>query len=735
MNLRNALLKALRLPPHVTAKKVWGKFRGLLQARWERRQLVLYPSFHLGTLPGPKLHALPLTPSVQALHSSAPIIREACERIFRHEFDLLGSGPVKVGLGLEYAGFEGRHFPAGPRVPVDAEGRWLDRRLSEPNRPEARRRWSLVHLGYDPLDWQVDLRSGYRWTEAVPSRLIRYGREEGSDVKVPWEMGRMQHLPQLAYGYLLAGKGEPGFRPMVEYLNEFRNQVLDFTAQNPPKWGAQWACTMDVAIRVAGWVAAYGLFKNAGAEFDPGFEEVFLRSLVEHRDFILTHLEWDPHLRANHYLADVTGLLFVAGCLPPDAATDAALAYAVQETVEETRRQFHPDGSNFEASTSYHRLSAEMVAWGTALVLGLPEEKSRAMVQFDASRVRQGSGLKGAPLHLFSLPGGGGMSPFPEDHFKRLEGMGGLIESLSHPDGHMPQFGDNDSGRFLVMEPGGKATLDHRGLVSALNGFFGRSEWRAFAGEGRLEEELVRGLAGGKRNFRSDQGPVGTPGLGMGAHKLSGPRIHVVLRCGEAGQSGNGGHAHADPACFELSVDGARIVVDPGTFVYTALPNERNAFRSSESHNAFRLAEREPVRWAPGPEGLFSLQHWPETGVVRDGAKRLAARYGGYGAPAHRVVTLEGPRFAGEDHLPVAGPKELRFHFHPAVALRPGQGPGDWWIEHPKGLVHFVSTQVGWSIEDGRYSPGYGQVEMNQVLVLRTDSQQVEWTFLAEGRP
>ena len=128
---------------------------------------------------------------------------------------------------------------------------------------------------------------------------------------------------------------------------------------------------MDVAIRTTNWLIAYDLLLAHGAHFDDAFERLFVRSIYEHGRFIQSNLEWDPQLRTNHYLADVAGLLFVAAYLPSTGETDTWLRFAIAELVNETLGQFTSDGGNFEASTSYHRLSAEIVVFATALALGL----------------------------------------------------------------------------------------------------------------------------------------------------------------------------------------------------------------------------------------------------------------------------------------------------------------------------------------------------------------------------
>ena len=66
------------------------------------------------------------------------------ERVAAHTFDLLGSGPTELG----------------PRI-----------------------------------DWQCDFKSGRSWPlDHISQLVISY--PDGSDIKVPWELSRFQHLPR-----------------------------------------------------------------------------------------------------------------------------------------------------------------------------------------------------------------------------------------------------------------------------------------------------------------------------------------------------------------------------------------------------------------------------------------------------------------------------------------------------------------------------------------------------------
>lgn len=448
-------------------------------------------------------------------------MRDLASHYLDHRFNLLGSGWVQVRHGMQCAGLEGHRYPAGPPVKADREGRWLDARINAANLREARRIWSLVGEGYTPIDWHLDFKSGYRWSEATWYLDVPLARRLGADIKVPWELARMQHLVQLAWAYAFALDGRAGFRSPPAYVSEMRNQVLDFIATNPPRFGVNWRYAMEVAIRVVNWLVAYDLFRAYGARFDPEFDQVLTRSVYEHGLHVVRNLERGPGLCGNHYLANLAGLAFVSAYLPASPETDAWLAFAVGELINEVGRQFNPDGSNFEGSTSYHRLAAEMVIYGTALVQGLPEGRKAAIMR---RSVPGGSAQQvGAPG---DRPRSGSWPLFPDWYLERLERMAEFVCHVTKPGVHVPQFGDNDSGRFLKLQPvyhkmrvrdararyenlRGYAALpddavhweedvlDHRHLVAAVVGLFEREDLAAFAGDGWVEAKLVAALAGG----------------------------------------------------------------------------------------------------------------------------------------------------------------------------------------------------------------------------------------------
>jgi hypothetical protein len=523
------------LPPRLAAAKLRDRVARRLLARSLRRHDAAAHTF--GPLQAGDLARLVQAPDAGSLPGADEVVAMAAHHL-EHRWDLLGSGWVQVCYGMSCRGVEGVvHPPADGGDSADA----LAARLHPADRDEARRVRALIGPGYVPVDWQLDFKSGFRWSESAWYADVRYGGVPGADVKVPWELSRMQHLPGLAWAYALARAGHPAAAPAERYAAEFRGQVLDWIAANPPRRGVNWAGPMDVAIRAANWALAYDLFRAWGARFDPAFTAELVRSLRAHGRHLSANLEWDPRVRGNHYLADVLGLLFIGAYLPRGRQADAWLAFGAQELLAETRFQFLDEGTSFEASTAYHRLSAEMALLGSALLLGLPGEQADALRRYDARAHRWGPGLRRGPLAEHDTGAGGVRTFLPADHVRRMARMARFLVDVAKPGPRAHLVGDDDSGRFARLWPACDlrtaadararlATLDgfhalpddapwpdvrhadHRGTVAMAAALLDDPALAAFSAAGAADGAVARALARGRRlrapDVVADGGPA-----------------------------------------------------------------------------------------------------------------------------------------------------------------------------------------------------------------------------------
>ena len=626
------------------------------------------------------------------------------DQALAHCFDLLGSGSVLVKRGMQCAGVGGVLYSPPVTTSVERAGDGFSLNINRSNRSTARYVGSLLDDAYAPIDWQLDFKSGYRWREDAWHGDIRFGYLRGVDVKVPWELARMQHLPTLAMAAHFSRCDLPGFHQSEIYAREFRNQVLDFIASNPPGFGVNWSCPMDIAIRVANWLVARDIFVASGVVFSDDFESIFMASVKSHARHIVSNLEWAPQIRGNHYLADIAGLLLAAVYLPSSAEVDAWLAFAVQELIAETQYQFHDDGSNFEASVCYHRLSAEMVLWATSFIANLDRAQTDMLTRIQSHKWSATPPLKNSLVKFYTLPNGVGQSPLTDSFYARLRRIAEFTEAMTRPDETVVQFGDNDSGRFMTLGSGEQLraendpasprwSLDHGALIAGIHAVLGvNSEAKsvkfdvastilcALAGNSPIEkpapnsqpklltrtywvgdsimwQALFERITAVPADCRwTSVFEASADGLldkiefkafsGMGCYIVRSPRLYLAIRCGEIGLAGLGAHAHSDQLAIELVIDGESRVRDPGTYTYTAFPNQRNLYRSALAHHVPRVAGKEPANLS---QGVFNLRGAPQGECLYFGPQGFVGRHAGYGVWVYRMVVLENGRVLIKD--------------------------------------------------------------------------------------
>ena len=466
----------------------------------------------------------------------------------------------------------------------------------------------VVGKDHRSIDWQADPSSGFRWSARIPARTIRYGEQVGVEVKWPWELGRLQHLPATARPALKRDSVDS--RAATSLLVR---HVADFVLSNPPGFGVQWICPMDVGIRIANILVAIDLARAAGADFDEAFLSMVSATARDHARHISRNLEWGDRLCSNHYLANIAGLLYVGAYLPDDQESSEWLAFAGREMVHQIRAQFHEEGSNFEASTCYHRLSAEMAIHSAALMLWISRNQPERAARWWSGRVRCFHPSPAAPPTPRVEWRSGLAHPFDESLCRRLFGMGRFTESILRPDGSIPQVGDNDSGRFMRLEMSDDPYADiddHRHLVRASRALFGIE-----VGDGLESRWMARWLGDATLPTPEPKGTDHWPEFGLFVWRR--PRILLTFRCGHVGQLGNGGHAHCDQLSITLTVDGRAFIDDPGTGVYTPRPEVRNELRSSACHSTVLVPGLEQGDWLPGRWGLFSMRDVARARMIR----------------------------------------------------------------------------------------------------------------------
>lgn len=618
--LQHRIVSALKLPLRVLLNKVFRKLRGLFRRVIFRRVDKIWPRF-LPYRSRPIAFNLfdwrGLRPD-PALSAYATFL---CAMIGQNRFNLLGSGYAR---------------------PWNRDGDILDM-LPPSCRARSREILALCDAGYQPIDWQRDIKSGYSW------RADRWYTEQyigpGCDIKLPWELARFQSWPQMASLLPLLAADD-----RARMIAAFRNQVLDFIGANPVRFGVNWVCPMDVGIRAANILLACDILKahDQAGMLDDQFLSILSFSMREHGRFIRANLEYAENVTSNHYLSNIAGLAFLAVYLPPCGLTRRWMDFSCRELESEMGRQVQPDGTDFEASTSYHRLVGELFAYSAAL-----------------------------------LAGACGASVFSRTFWDKLFHMRDFTVAIAKPNGEVPQVGDNDSGRFFKFTPHGAFkdgqwwdnSQDHKAFIDAVAGLQGQ----AGSIEGQIMIRIMRGQtidAPPARIFlpveeiafsskisaayahrsviriphaaamRRGLNCYGYPDFGLYVFKSD--ELYLAVSCGHNGQNGLGGHAHNDKLSIEVNAHGQDIIVDPGSYLYTVDPAIRDLYRSTMAHSTpvVEGQEQNPI----SPAHPFYMKDVTKAACLHFSAQGFIGRHEGYGAPVTRRITIMNDHIVIDDY-------------------------------------------------------------------------------------
>lgn len=454
------------------------------------------------------------------------------------------------------------------------------------------------------IDWHCDPYSGVCWP------LEHFARTPlviapGADVRVVWELNRLQHLVTLGRAYALTND--------ERFTEEFLVQLTSWHEQNPPRFGPNWKVAMEVALRAVNIITALEMLRGS-PKVDDEAMKLIMKVLLAHGRFIRANLEFSYRAASNHYLSDLIGLFVIGTAVPEFDESKDWVSYSTERLFIELDRQVLSDGVDYEGTTGYHRLVLEIFA-----------------LFFTISRARG-----------FDIPA---------RHWDRLEAMFDFVRHYLKPDGAAPTIGDSDDGRLIKFKP--RAADDHSYLMSLGAVMFDNGKFKASS---LLDEEALWWF--GAKGHETFGGLIA--GEEPTSHAFSEAQIFIqravtndgplyaIIDCGDHGTGGRGSHAHSDALSIEVFAFNRTFLRDPGTFVYTASEEDRNLFRSTAYHNTVRIDAAEISETRDGWPFAFAANVRPkvnrwESNPERDVLDAEHYAYDRLAAPVthRRIITLD----------------------------------------------------------------------------------------------
>ncbi len=401
-------------------------------------------------------------------------------------------------------------------------------------------------LGED-IDWHLDFKSGSRWPLVHYSRIRTVNLDDDADVKVPWELSRLQHFTDLGRAYWLTADNC--------YRDEFLSQLLSWEKSNPVDYGVNWTCSMEIAIRAINILWGMHFFacdQNLNADV---IQRV-IRLLYYHGLHIEKNLEIIGHgSNTNHLVSNYLGLFYLGLLLPELDRADHWLDMARRGLEEEIDLEVFADGADYECSTSYHRLVLEMFL--SAYVLGRKNNLD-----------------------------------FSETYTDRLSRMIDFSTAITAPSGKTPLVGDNDDGFVVKLSDHDPARHHHlidTGLIA-----LGREVPENI----KTTEERLWYHGPESLNTQLSESKVSSKYFNKSGYAIiRSDDFHLMFNAAKITDRCIAGHKHNDNLSFTLELDNIPYLIDPGTCCYTSDYRLRNQSRSTAAHNTVTVDDQEQSRY------------------------------------------------------------------------------------------------------------------------------------------
>jgi hypothetical protein len=535
--------------------------------------------------------------------------------------------------------------------------------------------------------WNKDYKTNRLWKNKYYRDINYVDFDDQSDVKIPWEISRLQWLVPVGQAYAI--------NQDEKYASFVKDILIDWIENNVYAHSINWTCTMEVALRIIMWEWFFFIFCDSKSWNDDKFRFKFLKSLYLHSYFTERNLE-KSDVNGNHYTADGAGLVFAGLFFKGYRKAEDFFNVGWQILNSEIQLQVFPDGVDYEASIPYHRLVTELFYF-PALYM-------------------QKVGI-----------------PLPDHYIKRLTKMGEFSKYYSRYNETIPLFGDADDARTLPM---GLQKLNNHLYLAPLIGLTFNSK-DLLCNHTSIYDELfwilgsekIKELTDSKEEYKSKAFNNG------GFYIMGDKDNHVFIDCGHIGLAGRGGHGHNDILSFDCMLKGENIISDCGAYVYTANYIERNNFRSTAYHNT-PLIDGEEINRFVTPKYLWNFKNDAQHKLIKwhsaDDLDIFKGSHTGYSRiepSLNPIRTIILYKKTGEllinDEIQGVGihSAQIPLHLDPGVTV----------LQHTDGLIRLGSggkefnlywKGLDWqfSIEKTRISPSYGVAQNSNQLLWKTEN-------------
>lgn len=357
----------------------------------------------------------------------------------------------------------------------------------------------------------------------------------GKDIRFVWEIYRNKVFFTLGLRYH-ATKNEVITEAVVNYLSEFESYcpIHNNTSHKIPY------CAMEASIRLYNlyWIPYFFSKSENYYLIDDKIKSIFQNYL----NYIWKNYEVPFYgLESNHSMSDAFGLILGASILPKHPMSKKWFRFGKKILLRSTKKQFYKDGVNFESSTHYNRFVFEILMISYVI---FKEKKVHELQEFTES-------------------------------FRKI---GLSLMELSHSNGMISRFGDNDGGKLLHD-------------TETLEEFLSLEYMNWFRGSSKVFSETL--IFPEHQDFKTFLDPINNFTI-QNYVVMKHQDISLISPTVTIGSNGKGNHQHNDFVSFEL-YGKSPLIVDPWSYCYSGNSEYRNKDRSTKRHNTICIDNREIV--------------------------------------------------------------------------------------------------------------------------------------------
>lgn len=397
--------------------------------------------------------------------------------------------------------------------------------------------WLFEKYNYDELkkQWHYGFNTNNMWENGFSYDLSYKQNDKIGDARTNWEINRHFQFSILAKNYYLT-KDE-------KYIEELVDLFYDWNKNNQFLLGISWTSVMEISIRAYSWIVTLVFLKKARINNKKILNDLEC-GIINMIDY--TNKHHSRYSSANNHLIVEMIVIGIAGVI---FKYEKWYKKAITILDKELFIQNYSDGVNKEHAVHYQTFVMEAIS-------------------------------------LFMLILKRNSIKYPKRWNNLLDKMSEFIADNMDSKYNVSHLGDSDEGKILdlsgeysnhykyVLELTslilGKKYIDLDNVHENINWLFSKVE--------------IDSLKQKYDNTKSKCYKEGGYTLMKSISNFE-DEVMFTIDHAELGFGSIAAHGHADSLSFTMSVNGEKVFIDPGTYIYHIDLESRNYFRKTINHN------------------------------------------------------------------------------------------------------------------------------------------------------